>query len=129
MASATETHGTFSWNELMTTDAAAARKFYGQLLGWQFKDMDMGGGMTYTLINAGGQDVGGIMAIPPKAKGMPPNWGPYVTVDQVDKVVERAKGLGARVLVEPQDIPNVGRFATISDPQGAMISLITYLKK
>jgi hypothetical protein len=69
------------------------------------------------------------MAIPPKAKGMPPNWGPYVTVDQVDKVVERAKGLGARVLVEPQDIPNVGRFATISDPQGATISLITYLKK
>jgi len=122
------THGAFSWNELTTSDPKAARKFYGTLFGWQFKDMDMGHG-TYTVINVGGQGLGGIAGIPPNAQGMPPTWGGYVTVDDVDAVVARVAGLGGRVLLAPTDIPTVGRFATIADPQGATLSLITYVKK
>ena len=128
MATLAATHGAFSWTELTTSDAKAARKFYGTLLGWQFQDMDMGEG-TYTVINVGGQGVGGITAIPPNAQGMPPAWGGYVTVDDVDAVVARVAGLGGRVLLPPTDIPAVGRFATIMDPQGATLSLITYAKK
>ena len=128
MATPSATHGAFSWTELTTSDTKAARTFYGKLLGWQFQDMDMGNG-TYTVINVAGQGVGGITAVPPNAKGMPPAWGGYVTVDDVDAVVARVAGLGGRVLLAPTDIPTVGRFATIQDPQGATISLITYAKK
>jgi uncharacterized protein len=122
------THGAFSWTELTTSDREAARKFYGSLLGWELKDMDMGKG-TYTVINVGGQGVGGMTDIPPNAKGMPSNWGGYITVDNVDKVASRVAELGGRVLLAPMDIPTVGRFATIMDPTGATISLITYAMK
>ena len=129
MTTAFETQGAFSWNELMTTDVAAAKSFYGTLLGWQFKDMDMGK-MIYTVVGAGGNDMGGIMPMPPDApKGMPPCWGAYVTVNDVDGVAKQVEGLGGKVFMPPTDIPNVGRFCVIQDPQGAMISLITYLKK
>ena len=128
MATPFATHGAFSWNELTTSDTTAARKFYGTLLGWQFKDMDMGES-TYTVINVDGQGLGGITGVPPNAQGMAPTWGGYVTVDDVDKVVARVAGLGGRVLLAPTDIPTVGRFATIMDPQGAMLSLITYAKR
>lgn len=128
MATASSTHGVFSWTELTTSDRKAARKFYGRLLGWELKDMDMGKS-TYTIINVGGQGIGGITDIPPNAQGMPAAWGGYVTVDDVDAVAARVAGLGGRVLLEPTDIPTVGRFATIMDPQGATISLITYATK
>lgn len=128
MATPFTTHGAFSWTELTTSDTKAARTFYGKLFGWQFQDMDMGNG-TYTVINVAGQGVGGITAVPPNAKGMPPAWGGYVTVDDVGAVVARVAGLGGRVLLAPTDIPTVGRFATIQDSQGATLSLITYAKK
>jgi uncharacterized protein len=128
MATSSATHGAFSWNELTTSDTKAARNFYGKLLGWQFQDMDMGES-TYTVINVSGQSVGGITGVPPNAQGMPPAWGGYATVDNVDAVVARVAGLGGRVLLAPTDIPTVGRFATIRDPQGATLSLITYAKK
>ena len=125
MPTLTQTHGAFSWTELTTTDPKAARDFYGKLLGWKFQDMDVGTG-TYTVINVGEGGVGGITAVPPNAAGMPPAWGSYITVDDVDKVVAKVAGLGGRVLLAPMDIPTVGRFATIMDPQGATISLISY---
>ena len=129
MSTPMDTHGAFSWTELMTTDVSAAKGFYGQLLGWQFKDMDMGK-MIYTVVGAGGRDVGGIMAMPPDApKGMPPCWGSYITVNDVDDVSKKVASLGGKVLMPPTDIPTVGRFCVIQDPQGATISLITYLKR
>jgi uncharacterized protein len=128
MATPFETHGAFSWTELATTDVAAAKKFYGQLLGWQLKDMNMGE-MTYTVLNAGGQDIGGIMPVPANAPGARPGWGNYVTVDNVDALTDRVRSLGGKVLVQPTDIPTVGRFSLIQDPQGATLSLITYAKK
>jgi predicted enzyme related to lactoylglutathione lyase len=105
-----------------------SREFYGKLLDWQFQDMNMGKS-TYTVINVGGQGVGCIAGIPPNAQGMAPAWGGYITVSNVDAVVARVAGLGGRVLLAPTDIPTVGRFATIMDPQGATISLITYAMK
>ena len=119
------THGAFSWNELMTTEPAAAKEFYVKLLGWETEDMNMEQ-MTYTVVKAGGDGIGGIMGIPPEASGTPPHWGAYITVDNVDETVQTAETLGGKIMMPPRDIPGVGRFAVIQDPQGAFISLITY---
>jgi uncharacterized protein len=121
-------HGTFSWNELLTTDPEGAKEFYSQLFGWTSQAMPMDG-FDYTIVKAGDSDEGGIMPIPPHAKGMPPTWGSYVTVDDVDATAALAEKLGGKVCIPPTDIPTVGRFAVIQDPQGAMISVITYIKK
>ncbi len=121
-------HGAFSWCELMTTDVEAAKAFYTKLFGWVTEDMSMPG-MTYTVVKAGGSGIGGIMQIPEEARGMPPAWGTYVTVDDVDSTAKTAGQLGAKLLVPPRDIPDVGRFCVIQDPQGAAINIITYAKK
>lgn len=121
-------HGAFSWNELMTNDVAGAKAFYGELLNWSLNDMESSCG-TYTMAKAGDTEVAGIMATPAEAKGMPPAWGAYVTVDDVDSMVDRVEKLGGKVCLAPQDIPDVGRFMAIQDPQGAMLMLITYFKK
>ncbi len=120
-------HGAFSWCDLMTTDVKAAKAFYSKLFGWDMEEMAMAG-MPYTVVKAGGKGIGGIAPMPKDAaKGTPPTWGIYVTVDDVDATAETAKQLGARLLVPPQDIPKVGRFCVIQDPQGAVISAITYV--
>ncbi|MDE2564546.1 MAG: VOC family protein [Burkholderiales bacterium] len=121
-----KTQGAFSWNELVTTDPAASAAFYGELLGWSVKEMgpEMGG---YRVVSVGETAVGGIMAVPPDAPpGMPPHWGSYVTVDDVDRTLARGAALGAKTLVPPMDVPGVGRMAVLQDPQGAVIHLITY---
>ncbi len=121
-------HGAFSWNELATSDVDGAKEFYSKLLGWGMQDIptcDMG----YTMAKAGDIEVAGIMAIPEDFSTMPPTWGSYVTVDNVDAQSALAEKLGGKIVLAPQDIPEVGRFAVISDPQGAILSLITYIKK
>ena len=118
-----KTHGAFSWNELMTSDPEAALRFYGTLFGWTSEAMPMPNG-TYHVVKAAGTSVGGIMKS--MAGGMPPTWGAYVTVDDVDATARKATELGGKVVHGPQDIPKVGRFAVIVDPQGAFINVITY---
>jgi predicted enzyme related to lactoylglutathione lyase len=119
-------HGAFGWFELMTTDMAAAEKFYSELFGWKTEDSGMEG-MKYTVIKVNDEPVAGIMAIPAEAAGMPPSWGIYVTVDDVDATAARVKELGGKILRPPMDIPTVGRFCVLSDPQGAVICAIEYL--
>lgn len=117
-------HGAFVWYELMTPDREASRAFYGKLLGWKTTEMPMPG-MSYTIVLAGEAPVGGMMDLTAEAKAqdIPPNWTGYVAVDDVDAAAENAKSLGATVRVGPQDIPEVGRFCVIADPQGAVIIL------
>ena len=117
-------HGAFSWNELMTTDIEGAKSFYGKMFNWQHEDVNYD--MPYTLAKIDGQDVAGLMTMPPEAGQMPPMWGAYVTVDDVDQSAKQAEELGGKILLETREIPEVGRFCVISDPQGAAISLITY---
>lgn len=117
--------GAISWNELMTRDVEAAKHFYGALFDWKLETRDMGG-FSYTLASSGDQEVAGLMALTDDAAGMPPNWGAYVTVDDVDATLKRVIELGGKVVVPAQDIPEVGRFAAFVDPQGAMLSVIKY---
>lgn len=122
------TPGKFSWNELLTTDPEGAKTFYGQLFGWTSQDWPMSD-FNYSIVKAGETEVGGIMPIPSHAKGMPPTWGAYVTVEDVDATAQLAEKLGGKIRVAPTDIPTVGRFTVIQDPQGAVIAAIKYEKK
>lgn len=119
-------HGVFSWFELMTSDVEGAKDFYSSLFGWTTEAMEMENGMTYNVVKAAGEEAGGIMAAPREAGSMPPAWGIYVTVKDVDETASKVQDLGGKVLMGPQDIPEVGRFCVIMDPQGAVISAITY---
>ncbi len=120
-------HGMINWNELMTSDPDGAKAFYGALLGWEMKEYPVED-CNYTVIKAGDREIGGIMCLPPEAKALnaPPHWGCYITVDDVDVTVAKAIELGAQVIIAPRDIPEVGRFTVIRDPQGAVINFITY---
>ena len=120
-----KTHGAFSWNELMTTDPAAAGAFYAGLFGWTIKDMDMGTG-PYHVASVGDTQVAGIMGPVPDAPPMPPAWGCYITVDNVDETLARCAALGGQTLVPPMDVPGVGRMAVLQDPQGAVFSVMSY---
>lgn len=118
------TESRFVWYELMTTDVKAAADFYSKVVGWTAKDSGMAG-MDYMLFHAGDSMAAGLMAQPEESKagGSPPGWLGYVGVADVDASAAKAKGLGATVYVEPRDIPGVGRFSVIADPQGAVIAL------
>ena len=113
------------WNELITPDVETAKKFYGDLFDWKNETMDTGGdGPPYTVWQLEGQEnaMGG--AMPPPMDGMPPFWGVYFAVADCDATAAQAKSLGATALMEPTDIPGVGRFATLADPQGAVFSVM-----
>ena len=120
-----KTHGAFSWSELMTSDPQAAANFYSQLFGWKVDTMPMGEGQ-YRVLKVGETSVGGVMGMPPGAPPMPPAWGCYVTVDNVDETVALATQLGGKVCVPVMEVPGVGRMAVIADAQGAMLSVMTY---
>ena len=119
-------HGNFSLNELLTTDLASAKEFYGELFGWSFTETKNIYGNSYLVIHKGNTVIGGMMlkdGIVPD--DVPPLWDPYVSVDDVEASAKRVEKLGGEVVVPPTDIPNVGRFCVIRDPQGASLNLIT----
>lgn len=120
--------GTFCWNELMTNDVVKARKFYTELLGWGASDMPMAEGQ-YTVFKVGDTQAGGMMKIDPKWGKVPSHWMAYITVDDVDASTKKAEKLGGKVIVQPTDIPTVGRFSVIGDPTGAVVGLLTFPKR
>lgn len=115
-------HGDFIWYELLTTDPDAAQAFYGPVLGWAFAGSGQAG-MDYRIISMGSEAIGGIMKSPDNAP-MPPCWLGYVGVDDVDAAATSIKAAGGAVHMEPQDIPGVGRFAFVADPQGVMFYIM-----
>lgn len=126
MSNVFEIHGAFSWAELMTTDTEAAKQFYSKAFDWQFEDMPMEDGSAYNIVKIGDEKIAGIMTLPAQAEGVPPSWGNYVTVRDVDAIAEKVTEFGGTVCVPPTDIPGIGRFTLIQDPQGATISAIQY---
>ena len=114
----------FVWYELMTSDAAAAEKFYKTVVGWKTQDMSQGD-MKYTGLLAGDAPVAGLMTLPKEAcaAGAKPGWIGYIGVDDVDATAGRVTKAGGRIHVPPTEIPNVGRFATVADPQGTAFCL------
>ncbi|GFO56349.1 glyoxalase [Geomonas sp. Red276] len=118
--------GSFSWFELRTTDVSGAERFYTRLFGWSTEPWT--GKEGYRLIKVNGREVGGIVETPSVEALGTSRWGIYVTVTDVDATARKAPELGGKVLVEPTDIPRVGRFCVIRDPQGAIITAISYTR-
>ncbi len=120
-----DNQGDFIWYELMTSDADAAQKFYGPLLGWDFADSGMEG-MDYRMFSKSGTNVGGLMPLSEEmaAGGARPLWAGYLAVDDADAAAKDIANAGGAVMMEPADIPGVGRFAFVADPQGAPIYIM-----
>jgi predicted enzyme related to lactoylglutathione lyase len=118
-----KTHGAFSWFELATTDVDGAKKFYSELLSWNFTSIgpEMG---NYAIINLNGVGIGGIF--PKDDMAQTAMWRNVISVDDVDASAEQALQLGGKIIVPITDIPTVGRSCMIQDPQGATFQLITY---
>jgi predicted enzyme related to lactoylglutathione lyase len=112
-------HGDFIWYELLTSDPAAAERFYGPILGWRARRAE-GSPVEYHIFGTGEAEVAGLMAIPPDAgaAGMRPGWLGYIGVDDVDAAAAAILAAGGGQHVPPTDIPGVGRFALVADPQG-----------
>jgi uncharacterized protein len=104
--------------ELHTHDPEKARKFYSALFDWKLEDVP---GMDYTLVNVGEGTGGGMMKSP-----MPdaiPQWVPYVLVENIEASTEKARSLGAKVLSDVTEVPDMGRFTMLLDPTGAAFAL------
>lgn len=112
------------WYDMMTPDPKGAGKFYAKVVGWKLEDARMPG-MAYSILNANGVPVGGLMQTPKGEEGMqvPPRWHGHIHVPDVDEYARRARAAGGTINREPSDIPGIGRFAVISDPQGASVIL------
>jgi predicted enzyme related to lactoylglutathione lyase len=113
--------GKFVWCEWMGDNVKAAADFYAHVVGWNAKDSAMPGARPYTVLSAGGYGVGGMMTIPPEAKAMGVRscWTGYIWVEDVDAAAAKVTAAGGSVMRPGADIPGVGRFAVVADPQGA----------
>jgi uncharacterized protein len=112
------TPGTFCWTDLGTSDQEGAKRFYGELFGWEYEDRPAGEGVTYSIARIGDRSVAAIAPLPPRQEGVPPHWNSYVAVDDADAAAARARELGGEVLGEPFDVFDAGRMAAVRDPQG-----------
>jgi uncharacterized protein len=120
--------GCFVWYELLTTDIAAAKAFYGNVVGWETQDATTPA-FAYALFTTGHGPVGGLMDLPPQARktGATPRWVGYVAVDDVDASADQIKRLGGAIYVPPTD-SNIGRIAVVTDPQTATFALVEGLR-
>jgi predicted enzyme related to lactoylglutathione lyase len=115
--------GSACWIELATNDPAAARRFYSGLHGWTAVEQQFGS-LPYTQFMLGEEPAAGMYRMPPEMDGVPPSWTVYFSVVDCDRSVEHASRMRATVSVPPTDIPTVGRFAMLTDPQGAAFAVI-----
>jgi predicted enzyme related to lactoylglutathione lyase len=112
------TPGTFSWAELVTSDAEAAKSFYTALFGWDYDDSPIPDGQVYSMARLDGKHVAALFG-----SEQPPHWNCYVTVASVDETTARVEELGGKVMVEPFDVMDAGRMSVIVDPTGAVLCL------
>jgi predicted enzyme related to lactoylglutathione lyase len=115
-------NGNFVWYELLTRDPKAAIAFYTEVVGWKTQPFGEGGGDYVMWVGKQGP-LGGVMTAPAANAGSPPMWMGNVQVGDVDATAALAKTLGGKIHKEPTDIPTVGRFAVLGDPQGASIAI------
>jgi predicted enzyme related to lactoylglutathione lyase len=118
-------HGTPSWVDLATTDLPEAEKFYGSLFGWEKEHSPIGDDQVYSMQKLRGKYVAAIyeQMQEQKEQGLPPHWGTYIAVNDVDSIAARVKKLGGTVVVEPMDVMDAGRMSLLMDPEGAVFAV------
>jgi len=116
------TAGTPSWVDLATTDVDGARRFYGAVFGWSFREAPE---INYTFAEQDGAAIAGLQPLLDEAlaAGAPPHWSMYVHVEDADATAARAAELGGTVVAEPFPIPGAGRMGVLADPQGGVVLL------
>ena len=114
-------NGRFVWHDLMSTDPAAAKAFYGALFGWTFEETEFTGVGAMHLMRVGDETVGGVMPLSAE-QGVPSHWVGYVQVADLDATVGKVTEAGGQVLAPSIDCPEIGRWSVIRDPSGAVIS-------
>lgn len=114
--------GEFCWNELMTPDTKKAQTFYEELFGWTSVDHDMGG-KTYTVFMRGDKSLGGMLQTPSDKAMIPPHWMSYISVEDIEKALEKARSLGGIIVVPKTLVGGMGCFGVIQDPTGAHVAL------
>ena len=113
-----------SWVELMTSDDAAAMRFYSTLFGWSDEAQEIPGGVYHTARIAGDRIAGlGMQNADEVQQGVPPHWSVYLAVDDVEATVAKVSGAGGQVIVSPMDVMTLGRMAGIADPTGGVVGL------
>lgn len=115
--------GSPSWADLLCKDGQAAKDFYGALFGWTYDDHPAGPDMVYTMFSHNGVPVCASAEPGPGQENLPPHWSVYVTVDDLESAVARARDAGGSILMEPFDVLDVGRMALIQDKEGAILRL------
>jgi predicted enzyme related to lactoylglutathione lyase len=115
--------GTFCWAELATTDGPGAKKFYGELFGWESNDIPIGPDMVYSMQKLDGKEVGALFQKDETMKDVPTHWASYVSVASTDEIAAKAKSLGGTVAKGPFDVSDAGRMAVIIDPTGAAFGI------
>jgi predicted enzyme related to lactoylglutathione lyase len=116
--------GTMNWAECQTKDPAAARAFYEQVYGYEVEEAQMGGPDPYILLKLNGEPAAGVIRIGADWGDVPSNWSVVFEVDDTDAAVAKVQELGGRALMEPMDLPEVGRFAVVADAWGAVFQVI-----
>ena len=116
----------FAWAELYTPDREKAGQFYTQLLGWTIEESSLGSGGAYHVFLSNGANAAGMPPVQPEELGIPPNWSPYFAVADCDETVARAESLGGKLDFPPMEIPEIGRFTFLQDPQGAHFAIIQF---
>ena len=116
--------GKFVWHDLITDDAAVVKRFYGDLLGWQFEKTAHPLGADYTLITSGGRYVGGIVQRADAPQADYSRWLPYLSVADVDAAVDLTESAGGTAVVAPVELGSIARAAAVTDPQGAVLGLL-----
>lgn len=115
------------WNELVTTDVSKSKSFYTQLFGWSTEEWP--GNMPYTVLKNNNEGIGGLMATPKEMPNARSAWMVYFAVSDCDGTAKKAASMGAQLCVPPTDIPDVGRFCVIQDPQGAVFCVLKPMPK
>jgi len=111
--------GQFVWFEVLAPDVEASKRFYTEVLGWSTREMDMGAGGKYLMLTKEDKPQCGVL---PLEQGKTPMWNGYLSVQDVDAVAKAAQSHGGQIAVDAHDVPNIGRWCVIVDPQGGMLS-------
>ena len=114
--------GALIWNELQTNDVEGSKIFYNAVFGWE-NETD---GSGYVVLINEGRAQAGMMAIDPSWGEVPPNWGAYFMVDDVEASMAKAKELGGNVLVPATAAGEMGRFSVLQDPQGGALTVMQF---
>ncbi len=121
--------GTLCWADLSTPDPQRASKFYSDLFGWQIMTDEKDPEHNYLHIKNGEHFIGGIPPVSDRQPNTPPHWLPYFNASNCDALADKAKALGAKFYLPPTTMENVGRFAVLADPQGAVFALFQHMPR